>query len=220
MATATVAITDKGARASELRAQVATLTKELAQSKEKLELAQRTLGSLQEKRHKFTEDAAAGKQPKPGAVAALTVEIAEAEIPVEGLTRAVGEKQATLAQVSDSLAGLEREISLEARKTDRIEEVNALAAKGAEISARINAKLAEILEQDFPAFDEVRKSLRPFTFDLESRELADLARSADHAMAGAFMDGSFVAVERRLLRQGWTVKGDISLTIQNLRPPR
>ena len=220
MATAT-ALTSKRDQAIQLRAEAQALDQDVAKLREKLEIAQRALGALQDKRQKFTEDAAAGRDPKPGAIAAVNVAIDEAQIPFDGFTAAVRTKEGQLAQAREALAVLDREISIQANLAARIEEVKALAAKGAGITALINDMLAQI-ERELAALGEVRKSLSPFTFaGAESQELAGLARAAIHATGQeAFMDGSFLSAERRLLREGWTVRGDISLTVQNLAPPK
>src|ERR1035438_2199331 len=109
MATAT-ALTRKRDQAIQLRAEVQTLGQDVAKLREKLEIAQRALGALQDKRQKFTEDAATGRDPQKGAIAALNVAIDEAQIPFDGLTAAVRTKEGQFAQTRDALATLEREI--------------------------------------------------------------------------------------------------------------
>jgi chromosome segregation ATPase len=180
------------------------------------------LTPLESKRDALAQELADGKpQQKSSVFAELHAAIATAKLPVEVLQKRISDKEAVLASTRDSLASLERDISIETQKAARIEEVKALAAKGAGITARINEMLAQF-EQELAALSEVRKSLSPFTFAVaESPELAGMARAAIHATGQeAFMDGSFLAAERRLLREGWTVRGDISLTVQNLRPLR
>jgi chorismate mutase len=202
-------------RASEIRIQVVTLGQELAKLREKLDIAQRSLAPLKSKRDALAEELADGKPHKSTVGAEIHAAIATANIPVEVLQKRVSEKEVALDSARDSLASLEREISIEANLAARIGEVKALAGKGAGIAARINEMLAQ-LEQELAALGEVRKGLAPFTFaGAESLELAGLARAAIHATGQeAFMDGSFLASERRLLREGWTVRGDISLTVQ------
>jgi chromosome segregation ATPase len=221
MATGTAPIMNEAAQANEIRAQIRTTGQELTELRSKLARASGALAILNDKKQKLTQDAAAGRDPKPGTVTALNVAIDEASIPFDGLTAAVRTKEAALNQTREALAALEYDISIQTQKAARVEEVKTLAAKGAGITARINEMLAQ-LEQELAALGEVRKGLTPFTFAAaESQELAGLARAAIHATGQeAFMDGSFLAAERRLLLEGWTVQGDISLTVQNLTSPK
>jgi chromosome segregation ATPase len=158
MATATT-ITSKAEHASQLRTESAALTKELEQLKEKLEISRRALTVLQEKRQKLTEDAAHGQQPKPGAISALLAEIAEAQIPFEGLTALVNGKQAALEQMRGTLQTLESELARESQQAARQARFNSLQAKGGEVTARISEKLRSLIEVDLVEFDAVRDAL-------------------------------------------------------------
>jgi chromosome segregation ATPase len=219
-------ITSKSEQANRLRTESAALTKELAQAKEKLEISQHALAALQDKRRKLTEDVARGQQLKTGVIAALHAEIAEAQIPSEGLTALVNEKQARLDQVRSTLQTLESELAHEAQQAARQSRFASLRAQGGEVSARIAEKLRGLIEDDLPALDQVRDSLTS-EFVNTGRLNAQMidpevtaARQFIRHLEGHFFDGSFLRAERALLRQGWTVRGDIELRIKNLKPPR
>jgi predicted nucleic acid-binding Zn-ribbon protein len=214
MATA-AAITDKAVRASELRTQIITLGQEITNLRERLEQASRTLGQLQEKRQRFTEEAARGKQPKVSEVADLNAALDQAQLPVDGLTPLLSSKQAAVAGARDSLASLEREIFLEAQRAAQIEEVKGLAEKGMECAQGVNTELGKIIVA-LTVYDELRRSLGQFIGP--DPELTGIARGTLAAMQGAWNDGSFLREERKLLREGYT-PGGVEFVVRSLRKP-
>ena len=230
MATTVVAaIADKRARASQLRSEALTINDELTQASRKLETARRALGSLESKRLKFTEAAADGNPPKPADVATLNTEISTAQISVDGLTTVLNGKQAALDTIRANQETLGREIAIEENQEARRARFEELAKQGHGLVAVINEKIRALIEDDLPALDLVRDSLaNEFVnvggrFNMEQNDPeVSRARGLLHQLGQmAFMDGSFLAVERRLLRSGeWTERGDIQLPIKNLKRPR
>ena len=223
MATAT-AITDKRARASQLRSETTTLNDELTQASRKLDTARRALGALESKRVKFTEAAAAGNPPKPADVAALNTEISTAQISVDGLAAAVSGKQTALDAIRAQLETLGREIALEDQQEARRARFDALTKQATEAADRISEKLRSLIEEDLVAFDHARDLLvTEFIGGQYSTatgpEVTD-ARAVINKLKGQFFNGPFLAVTRRLLRAGWTERGDLAFEIKNLRLPR
>lgn len=229
MSTATAPITDKATRATQLRSEAAALTREVTELKEKLEIAQRTLGVLQEKRQKFTEDAGRGRTLKPGEIAALNVAIDEAMIPVEGLTNAVKSKEAALDTVRDSLATLDYELGIESQRGARQARFDALEKQGIEAAARIAEKLRALIQDDLPTFDVVRTALNTEFVDAGGMLNGGMltgeaipARELIHSLEAGFRDGSYLKVEREMLRAGFIDAGEtgLSFLVKTLRAPR
>jgi hypothetical protein len=218
----------KTEQAEQLRGQVRTLTLELTELRSKLAHASGALAILNDKKQKFTEDATLGQTPKPGAIAALNVQIDEVEIPFNGFSAAVRTKEAALNQTRESLVTLDREIAIEAQQEARRARFDALGKQGHEVTARIAEKIRALVEDDLPALDQVRDSLtRDFVNVggiLNAGPVgpeAQAARALLHELGQCtFMDGGFLAVERRLLRAGWQPSGSVELTLRSLRPPK
>jgi hypothetical protein len=216
MATGTVAATDKEARAVELRDEIQEIAGDLRQLHKKLADAAGALAVLETRRDELAQEIADGKHQKGAALATLHTDIATAKMPVEVLQKRVSEKESALAGVRDSLAGLEREISIEAQRAARIEEVRTLAAKGMRCAQGINTELGKIIVA-LAEYDELYRSFRQFMG--ADPELTGIAREVLAGMQNAWLDGSFLREERRLRREGYT-DGDLEFTVKSLRAPR
>jgi chromosome segregation ATPase len=226
MSTATAPIISKKDQAAQLRDQEGALGKEVTQLKEKLERASGALAVLQSKRDDFTKDAVSGRTPKAGAVAALSVAIDEAEIPVEGLSAALGTKQAALDQVSGTLRELEHEISTEAQREARQARLDVLKKQASEAGERIAEKIRTLLEEDLPALDAARNALTVEFIGGRASALvtpeATAARKIIHHVEQIIFDGPELRHARVMARAGWQPCGEagLSFTVQTLRPPR
>jgi chromosome segregation ATPase len=235
MATATAAVTSKSEQASQLRAEAQPFENEVSQLTAKLEVAQRTLGALTDKRRKLAEDAAHGRQAKPGAVTTIEAEIAEAKIPVEGLTTLLAERQTRLDAIRGALANLETEIAEESARQKRIddfeERFKVLEATGMGRARLVSDRLRQFIGLDLVQYDAIRATLHrelialatpqghPASDALEL-ELAGRLRKLLHDMESEIWDGSFIRATRELLRAGWKERGDVRFEIVNLEPPR
>ncbi len=229
MATATAPITDKSARATQLREQSRALNQELNDLRAKLAHASGALAILNDKRQKFVTNAAAGRDPKPGAVAALNVALDEAQIPFDGLTAAVRAKEGQLAQTKSALETLNREIAIEEQQAARSARYQELEKEGRDIAERISVKLRALIEDDLPAFDRVRDSLVAEFINVGGvLNVGAVGPEAQRALSllgelkGQFFDGPYLAVERRLRRANpsWQERGDLVFEIKNLTPPK
>lgn len=227
MSTATAPASSKTEEASRLRADVASLTKEVTQLGEKLALAQRTLGALHEKRRELGEAIADGK-PQKSTSAEIHAKILEAELPVSALQNRLTEKQHALDGARTALENLSREIALEEHRTARQTRFDALKVQGGYVAARIAEKLRALLEEDLPAFDAVRDTpVREFinVNGLLNTEIAgtpetSAARALLRELKASFFDGPYLRHERALLRVGWEPHGDLVFQVKNLRPPK
>jgi chromosome segregation ATPase len=232
MATATVVLS-KSEQATQLRAEAAALQGELTKLREKLEPAQRKLGELQDRRKQLEQDAARGLQPKPGAVASLLTQLAEAELPVDGLTPVVAEKQSKLDTVRATLANLESEIAAEAQRVARTAQLETeyteCEAAYVGIAKRINAHRLQLMSGDYPEYGRLRTALDRKIIalegspDPEERQLVSRLRSLAATVDRELKDGSFLRPERELRRQGWEdeqAPWALSDVIPHLRPPR
>jgi chromosome segregation ATPase len=217
------AVISKNDQAAQLREKARTLTAELTELRSKLAHASGALAILNDKRQKFVTDAAAGKQPKPGAIATLTAEISDAQIPVEGLTAAVRTKEGQLAQTRSALETLDREIAIEAQHVARNARYQALEKEITDAATLIDDDLRGLIEDHLPAFDAARDALTT-EFVGQFAEVTGpegrAARELIHRLEAGWRDGSFLRTSRKLLRAGWQERGDIVFEIKNLRPPK
>ena len=118
----------------------------------------------------------------------------------------------------DTLATLDREISIEAQQAARQRAMRRTWRKGRPCSGRTGAeKLAALLETDLPEIQTVRETLarefmsHPDEFSAGARELlAEFDRE--------LTDGPYMRHERKLLRDGWTARGP-EFVLRSLRPP-
>ena len=133
--------------------------------------------------------------------------IADLEMPVSVLQNRLLEKQSALNQARRTLETLEFEIANEARRAAREARFAELKQQGEQAAARINEKVRSLLTEDLPTLDDVRDSLlREFS--------GSPSRSLVRELTATLRDGSFLREKRRLLRDGWTVRGDIRLDVQ------
>lgn len=223
MATGIAAVTSKSEQADQLREQAQALSKEVAQLTAKLAAGQQTLAALQDKRRELAEAAADGK-PQKHTSAEIHAQIAEATLPVEVLQNRLAEKRARLHAVRGELDQFNRDIAIEAQQAARRERFDALKKQGGEAAARITATLRVLVEKDLVELDGVRDALlNEFVggrFSDAINPEVTAARGVIHALEGAFFDGSRLGITRALLKQGWTERGDLKLTIENLTPPQ
>lgn len=217
MATATQ-MTSKTEEARRLRAVIAAGSKELSELKEKLARANGVLASLESQRERFANDAADGRPHPFAKVAALHSDIDEAALPVGSLQQRVTQKEGELDGLRDTLATLDREISIEAQQAARRASYEALEREGRAAVARGAEKLAALLETDLPEIQTVRETLarefmsHPDEFSAGARELlAEFDRE--------LTDGPYMRHERKLLRDGWTARGP-EFVLRSLRPPK
>lgn len=216
MSTATALTASKSERASQLRAEIAALTKDVSQLQPKFEAAQRNLGALQDRRRELAESG------KPGGE--LHLKIADAEAQVEALRAPVTQKQGALESARASLETVTREIRFDEEKAVRLARLESLGKQGHAAVARINESIRRLLQEEFVAYDAVRDALlNEFIGGATSTAVGpepNAARALLHEFQGVLMDGAFLRVERALRRDGWEPRGDVELTIANLRPPR
>jgi chromosome segregation ATPase len=220
----TATITDKAARASQLRSEAHALTGEIQQLKKKLAEASGALAVLETKRDELAQEIADGKSQKPGALAALHADIATARMPVEVLQKRVSQTQTALDQTRSALESLDREIALDAQRAARQARFDELGQQGRKIATRIGEHLRALLQEDLPAFDAVRDALlHEFVggrFGADVGPEANVARALIHDFEGSLRDGPFLRIERKLLREGWQPRGDLVFEIKNLQPPK
>lgn len=214
MATATATIS-KTEQAAQLRAEVQALEKELTKSRANLARAQEALGHLAGKRKKLEEDSARGVLPKAGVVASLLAETAEAQLPVDGLTPLVAEQQAKLTAVRDTLAVVQRELSIAAQREALQARFDALTKQGGEVVPRIRGAIRNLLEL-LADYDEVRDGLR---MEFGDTDKVDAARELLKTFGEQLWDRSVPRVESEMLKEGWKARGDLQFTITNLTPP-
>lgn len=203
-------VTSKTEEAAKLRSQVGTLTKEVSEIEGRLQKAQASLSDVQSERNALAIAAADGSPQKSRGI---HERIADLEMPVSVLQNRLLEKQSALNQARRTLETLEFEIANEARRAAREARFAELKQQGEQAAARINEKVRSLLTEDLPTLDDVRDSLiREFS--------GSPSRSLVRELTATLRDGSFLREERRLLRDGWTVRGDIRLDVQNLRAPK
>jgi len=138
----------------------------------------------------------------------------------------VASKSARLDVISAELQRFEQELSAEAAAAARKARFDELTKRGNDAADAIAGKLRAILEHDFVALDAVRDALvGEFVggrYNIASGPEAQAARTLLHTLTGKLLavDETTVA-ERTLLRQGgFTMRGDVTLTLRNLNPPR
>lgn len=215
MATA-VSTISKTEQAAQLRAEAAALDKEISQLKAKLEHARRRSGELQDKRKAMEQEAARGQQPKPGAVATLLTELAEAQLPVDGLTPVVAEQQAKLTAVRETLAILDRALSIEAQQQALQRRFDSLKKKGGEVVPQISASIRRLLEL-LAEWDQIRDALR---LEFSDSDKTDAARELLRAYGEQLWDRSAPRVESEMLKEGFVIRGDLQFMVHNLTPPK
>lgn len=213
-------VVNKAEQALQLRAESQSLGKEVSELQLRLETAERARESLQEKRRRLAE---AGK---PGGVE-LHAAIADAEAQLEVLRGRLTRKRRALDAARGEVDSLDWEIEREARLAARKARIEDLESQGIAVCSRIAEKIRALIEEDLPAFDAVRDLLaqefihRDGVFNAADNDVeANAARALIHKLERHWMDGSFLATERTLLRGGWQVRGDVVLEIKNLRPPK
>jgi len=228
MATMAPAVTSKSEQATALRAEAAVLEKELSKLRADLAPAQRKLGELQDRRKKMEQDAAHGQQPKPGTIASLLTEIAEAQLPVDGLTLVVAEKQARLDTVRTTLEALNRDMAMEEQRAAQQARLDAVVKQGAESARELTAAVTECITK-LNAYEAIRRqlgdfvdagtlpNLRPAQGDDGQRAIQ--ARAALAAMHSELFDGAVLRVVRSMRREGWT-EGDPVIVLAPMLPPK
>ncbi len=226
MATTAPAITSKSEQATQLRASVQVFTREIQQLEKQLAEKSGVIAQLEEKKRVLAEAAANGKQSKPGAIATIHAEIAEAQAPVEVLQKRLSEKQGALDTAQTALESLDREIVAEARQAAFQARFSELKQELTVSAAVICEKVRSLVEEDLPRFDFARDAM---TREIVGGQFAEMttaegheARALIHASMQSWMDGSRLAVTRRLLQEQpeWKERGDIEIIISNLLPPK
>jgi flagellar biosynthesis chaperone FliJ len=225
--TATVTVSNKSEQAAALRAEAATLEKELSRLRADLEPAQRKLGELQDRQKQLERDSARGQQAKPDVISANLAQIAVAQNPVNGLTAAVTEKQSKLDMLRASLEALEREILAEKDEAQQRARVDAIIKQGreAEITPAAIA-LIELLTRREGIRQQLGAIINAGTLpNLRPApglpgELAAQARAALAEMDQELNDGAVLRAIRHFTRQGYEELGTPELKLHPLRPPR
>jgi len=225
MASQATAVINKNDQADQLRGQVRTLTAELTKIRADLAIAAGSLAVLQEKKRVMAEEIADGKTHKPTVIASLHADIEAAELPVSALQRRVTERDGQLAQTRDALATLDREIAIEANQAARRARYQELEKEITDAASVICEDVRLLIEEHLVRFDTARDALtREFIgqFTQITGPEGRAARELIHRVMQSWMDGSRLAVTRRLLRASpeWKERGDITIEISNLRPPK
>jgi hypothetical protein len=225
MSTSAQAVISKNDQATQLREQSRRLAAELVDLRAKFAHASGALTVLEEKRRVIAEEIADGKAQKSGS-ADIHAKIADAKLPVEVLQKRVSEKESALNQTRSALETIEYELKIQAQQVARKARFDMLATDLEEAAARIGGILHALVAVDLPAFDGARQAL---TAEFISQPGADPAnaegreaRELIHRVEAGFRDGSYLKVERELLRAGFVDAGEtgLSFLVKTLRPPR
>jgi len=229
MSSSAAITTDKGTHAAELRTEAATLTKELAQAKEKLEIASKPLAGLESKRDELAAALADGKGVKLNAVAEIRAAIETAELPLKILRSRVTEKETALSQVRTNLAAIEREISIDAAKQARTHRFNELATRLRGVTGEVAELFQLLIESKLPELDSAVRDLTAEFVNVGGMlntgftPESNAARAEIQNAVTELWDGAFLRAERARLRQGWQPRGEGPLgqfVVRTLVPPR
>jgi hypothetical protein len=204
--------------------EVAALESEIATLKERLATEERALAALGRERAALAESIALDKAP-PAKAGELARRILETEMRAEGLRTAITARLAHHAELYPIL----REQQAAAAHAAALAELEAQMKRAKEVTAHIQERLRQLVADDLVAYDQVRDELQKVenrnrlpNGDPVGGRAGELAAKARAALADMQLLGNnpLTHTDSELLKQGWTVRGDLELMIRNLRPPR